>query len=318
MNALTWIQSLQNVSIVAELPPAAPETLPAPADEEIAAPTPAPSAPPVRPLARRSRVTAHPRRPAPPVDAPAPPAPMKCGKCARFGTNDVRPMAHAPGCPHESPPATSPVAPAAPPVDAPAPPAPVSGTLPTLTGRERGMRPNKPDMLAAYIEAHPDMALVLDGDHAILRDMKNKVRRWGSLSDKQVALARKLFAEAAEAADDGPAGGVEAREAYADAPVSVCQADRKVFRGVLVSRRTSDGPWGRQVKCLIKVPAPGGAVWLAWGSCPAALAGAAIGSTVEVAAQLVAGRDRHFAIMKRPGSARVVAPPSSDAARRSA
>jgi hypothetical protein len=27
--------------------------------------------------------------------------PLKCGACARIGTNDTRPMAHAPGCPND-------------------------------------------------------------------------------------------------------------------------------------------------------------------------------------------------------------------------
>ena len=57
------------------------------------------------------------------------------------------------------------------------------------------------DVLTAFAEAHPDLDVMLSPaaagkTHSILGDMATKLRRYGSLSDKQIAFARRLVAEA--------------------------------------------------------------------------------------------------------------------------
>lgn len=56
------------------------------------------------------------------------------------------------------------------------------------------------DALAAFIEEYPDLEVMLspaaaDRVHGILGDMASKLRKYGSLSVKQVAFARRLIAE---------------------------------------------------------------------------------------------------------------------------
>jgi hypothetical protein len=50
--------------------------------------------------------------------------------------------------------------------------------------------------LADYYRTEPGLRDVLEHEHPVLQDMRAKVRRWGSLSDKQIAFACRLFSEA--------------------------------------------------------------------------------------------------------------------------
>jgi hypothetical protein len=52
----------------------------------------------------------------------------------------------------------------------------------------------------AYLAANPGLEAILNGNHTILADLKAKLYQWGSLSDKQVALAAKLDRELTERA----------------------------------------------------------------------------------------------------------------------
>ena len=112
------------------------------------------------------------------------------------------------------------------------------------------------------------------------------------VSDKQIALALRLASEAR----DNP----QPKEVNVQAPTG-----KQTFRGIVVSRRTDDGPYGPSVRMTVKVTTPDG-VWLAWGTAPLGVLsesnrhGGLTRCEVEVTATLKPGRDPHFALMQRP------------------
>lgn len=167
------------------------------------------------------------------------------------------------------------------------------------TARECQKAQNAEDR-AAFLSAHAGLEDALKFDHPIVLDIADRFRRYCTLSDKQVALVMKI---ASEASRPEPA-----KEKLTNAPT----ADKRVtFRGRVVSAKSQDGyHGGTEYKMTIKVETPDG-VWLAWGtvpnsmleSCPVGERGrldSLRGAEVEVTAKLQAGRDPHFAIMKRP------------------
>lgn len=96
---------------------------------------------------------------------------------------------------------------------------------------------------------------------------------------------------------------------------------RVTFAGTIVSAKEQAGEYGTSIKITIKVVTAGGGVWLAWGTCPAAIVDAARayqpktergiaidtdlfaklrGAEVEITGTLKEGREAHFALMSRP------------------
>lgn len=130
----------------------------------------------------------------------------------------------------------------------------------------------------------------------ILIDLARKLRDYGELSDKQIALARKIENEIRN-----PVARVE--EVNVPAPVG-----RVVVAGEVISVKRSEGAFGITTKITIKVRTDAGA-WLAWGTCPASLldVGVKRGDSVEVTATLKPGRDAHFALMSRPTGGKITA-----------
>jgi hypothetical protein len=53
----------------------------------------------------------------------------------------------------------------------------------------------KKEQAEAFLAANRGLQAVLDGNHAILADLKANLYKWGSLTDKQLALAAKLDRE---------------------------------------------------------------------------------------------------------------------------
>ncbi len=157
---------------------------------------------------------------------------------------------------------------------------------------------------------YPGLAEALEVDHYIVRDIRSRLFNQGyDLSEKQIALVFKLAKEAAEKAAAPP----KPEEKKVPAPVS---NERQVIRGVLVSKKHYEGPYGSSIKGTVKVSTPDG-VWLCWGTLPSSIllsydaAGNServeVGDEIEFSAKLVAGeRDPHFAFFKRPTNARVV------------
>lgn len=151
----------------------------------------------------------------------------------------------------------------------------------------------------AFLATHPGLGVALQTNHRIIDDIRSRFTRYGSMSDKQVALVLRLAAE-----------GPRAVEKTVAAPVT---GDRCTFTGKVVSAKQMLSQFRRgdsDYKMTVKVETADG-VWLAWGTIPSSILAdrsfeAVIGTTVEVTAGLKAGRDAHFALLVRP-SGRIVA-----------
>lgn len=145
-----------------------------------------------------------------------------------------------------------------------------------------------------FLAANPGLAEALEEtDHRIVRDIKARFVEYRSLSPKQVALVLKLATEAKTPP--------KPEEAHVAAPLG-----RVDFTGVVVSAKNQETNFGPVTRITVKVTAPGG-TWLAWGTCPAVILDDARkgnldlrGKVVALRATLQAGREPHFAFMKRP------------------
>lgn len=157
----------------------------------------------------------------------------------------------------------------------------------------------KAEACAAFIAKHDGLAEALKVEHPIIADIAAQVQRFGKLSDKQIAFVMKLAKEATEP---------KVEEKNIPAPVS---SNRVTFSGKVVSAKIQHSDvYGSQWRMTVKVTTAEGA-WLAWGTIPAGMIaqvpydqGGTLerlrGADVIMTARLVAGKDAHFAIMKRP------------------
>jgi hypothetical protein len=153
------------------------------------------------------------------------------------------------------------------------------------------LRAGKAQERARFLAEHPGLDVALDTDHPIVRDIKGRFTRWASVSEKQVALVFKLAHEAANP---------EPEEVLVKAPTG-----KVTFRGTVVSWKRQEMSSFDAYKGTVKVKTPEG-IWLAWGTIPASILdesakhGPVRGCEVEITATLLAGREPHFAIIKRP------------------
>lgn len=153
------------------------------------------------------------------------------------------------------------------------------------------LKAQKAEARADFLAAHPGLAEALEGDNAFLRDLKAKFTEYTELSDKQVAAALRVFAESKAPREE---------EKKVPAPTG-----KTTFRGLVVSSKAHDTDYGTTIRVTVKVTTPDG-VWLAWGTCPAAILdeclsrGGVKGAEVEITTTLEAGREPHFVFMKRP------------------
>jgi hypothetical protein len=147
-----------------------------------------------------------------------------------------------------------------------------------------------------FLSEHDGLEQALTADHDITRDLAEKLGRYGSLSERQVDLAFRLYARAY---------GPQRQETNIPAPTG-----KQTIQGKIVSAKSVEGPFGYSVKITVKVDT-GAGVWLCWGTCPAGLLtdldGIGVpleslkGREVKFNATLVpGGRDTHFAFFKRP------------------
>lgn len=149
---------------------------------------------------------------------------------------------------------------------------------------------------AAQLNENPGLLEAFACDHYIVRDIKRKFE--GSnfpISAAQIALVFKLAREQETAA---------AKKAERDAETKAQAPEgRQTIRGVLVSKKSVEGPYGSSVKGTIKVTTDQG-VWLAWGTLPAGLWDNGnrpeVGDEIELTGTLVRGKEAHFAFFKRP------------------
>ena len=140
---------------------------------------------------------------------------------------------------------------------------------------------------AAFLAQHAD--LDLDGDHNVLRDLRSSLEQWGSLTDRQVALARKIGADLA------------AREAEVNVPAPEGRHD---IEGRVLSVKWSTSAFGDHCRVTLRVEADGG-VWIGNGTLPRSIDPDTVerGDTLRLKATVVRGREEHFAFLKRPTGA---------------
>jgi hypothetical protein len=171
----------------------------------------------------------------------------------------------------------------------------------------------------AFCARHPglaeDLALGCEDDVSYgsrtLLDLGAKLDRFHDLSPAQVAFARKLALEMrSKAARPAPAA-----ERHVPAPVS---EKRQTLRGILLSKKSQEGQYGVAIKGTIKVTAPDGGVWLAWGTLPDSVLGGTdpvlgtpgvqVGDTIELTVTLDrVGDQPHFAFYRRPTGGKILA-----------
>jgi hypothetical protein len=149
----------------------------------------------------------------------------------------------------------------------------------------------------AFFMTHPGLEADLEIDHHIVRDIKARFHQYFTLSDKQIALVRKI---AEETRNPRPA------EKHIPAPTGKVQ-----FEGEIVGAKVIETGFGSAVKITVKVETSAGS-WLAYGTCPAAILDSVQpgqnGRCYEIKGRRASlkatlkrsDRDAHFCFMKRP------------------
>lgn len=137
----------------------------------------------------------------------------------------------------------------------------------------------------------------LKADHCISHDLRSKLIRFGSLSEKQIALAFKLAGQVAEQ---------NARQADEEARKIAAPEGKLTVDAVILSTRYQDNPYayGTSVfKMLVMVDTEDG-VWKAWGTCPTSLEELSEelkGMKIQLTATFErSAKDESFAFFKRP------------------
>jgi len=140
-------------------------------------------------------------------------------------------------------------------------------------------------------------------EEATTRDIVQKLVRFGSISEKQVAFLHRLMLGIANRATQA------AQRAAAAQAAAPCPSGKVQVTGTVLSTRTQDGAYGPQLKMLVQ-HADG---WKVWGSVPAALRDDAVrGATVTFTATVTPSQDdQKFGFFSRP---KVVAQSTAPAA----
>lgn len=122
----------------------------------------------------------------------------------------------------------------------------------------RADKRRKTAQLFVWARENREVLPLLRTDHYIVRDIRAKLISsgvaWGGLTDKQVALLRKLADAASEL----------------HVPVPHPMGERVEVTGTIVGIKTTTGYYGDQTRMTVKVETPDGS-WLVNGSAPAAL-----------------------------------------------
>jgi len=151
-----------------------------------------------------------------------------------------------------------------------------------------------------FLEQHVGLEDALETDHYIVKDIKYRFVKYCNISEKQIALVMKLYNESKDKS-------VVEEETYVPAPEG-----RTTFSGTIVKAEWRDDPYhygNGSIKMTVKVVTDDG-VWIAWGTCPAAISDAMYaqgkycedyrGTEVEITATLKQSDKPHFAFFKRP------------------
>ncbi len=128
-------------------------------------------------------------------------------------------------------------------------------------------------------------------DHHITRSIRAQVLRGRTLTQRQIDLVLKLYADDAK---------VEARVA---AP---SREERIVVEGTVVGLKVHESSFSSSLKMTVRVTEPNG-VWLCWGTVPAGLDGPLRGCVVRFTARFtVSPTDESFSFFRRPTKASIV------------
>ena len=172
-----------------------------------------------------------------------------------------------------------------------------------------------------FLQDHRDLGSYLRADHHIVRDLRAKLICWGSISDKQIALARKISKEIAQRA------AVEAEKNY----VAVPETDKRIeITGRVLGVKFVEG-FGYNscdiTKMIVEVEADGG-VYKLYGTMPRVIEDqivelrdedaedweslkdiiARVKPRVSFVAKVErSDKDEHFGFFKRPTKAEVIA-----------
>ena len=116
----------------------------------------------------------------------------------------------------------------------------------------------KAGKLRAILGENPGLNAALKGDHYITKDLRSKLIHWGSISEKQVALAFKIVKD-------------EAEKPAEETPVPMPDSDDRItVTATILGTKMVEGFRGGEVeKMLVQVAAEGGA-WKGFGSLPQA------------------------------------------------
>jgi len=136
-------------------------------------------------------------------------------------------------------------------------------------------------------------------DETTVRDIVDRLVRYGSLSPKQVSFLASLLNRIAER----PAR--EAARAAEAALAADCPTGRMEVEGELLTVRVEDTPYGVATKMLVKHSSG----WRVWGTMPALLKDerAAKGDTVRFTATIQPSeRDAKFGFLNRPMGGAIV------------
>lgn len=165
-------------------------------------------------------------------------------------------------------------------------------------GRALKIRKRRTNLRIFATESTPELRKALRVDHRITKDIRARfianANRWASLTPKQEKLVLDIAARASEP---------KVVEVNVPAPEG-----RQVIQGTIVSLKWKATDFGDTLKMTVKVTTPDG-VWLAWGTCPRALANDDTlrrGLTVKFTGTLTRSSNAHFAFFKRPTKASVV------------
>jgi len=159
------------------------------------------------------------------------------------------------------------------------------------------------------LEANPGLAESLECDHEIVRDIKNRLDRYGELSDAQIALVLKLAREEKDRESD--------RALLRPAPEG-----KLTVTGEILSAKYKETRFGSTPKMLLKVPHEDGH-YLLWSTIPAKIFDELAtrntpddgwfswlrGKCITFTAQISRGwnpNEPHFATANRPSKARLI------------
>lgn len=110
--------------------------------------------------------------------------------------------------------------------------------------------------LRTLLSENPGINAALKTDHYITQSLRSSALQWGSMSEKQVALAFKIQKDEAEKPAEAPTIAMPVTD------------ERITVTATILGTKMVDGFYGETEKMLIRVEGEGGS-WKGFGTCPA-------------------------------------------------